>query len=484
VTSALSRAPRRLRSLEFPRPLAGIATVAGAAAALVAVYQPSFLNYDARYSLVWAHDLWHGRQPDYEAPFAPTPHPLQTAVSSLALPFGDGADVVLIAMVVLSFGGLVWLAYRLGAELFSPWVGGATAAVVLTRPALHRDAAFAYQDVAFAMVVVWAVLLEARSPRRGLPVFVLLAVAGLMRPEAWVLSGLYLLYTWPEASPRLRAANACLTACAPLIWALSDLLVTGDALHSLHGTSGLAEELGRRRDVDRVPYWTAQYLGFVLREPLVVGVPLGLAFAWTARSRRAILPLAVAAAMLAVFALGPVFGLPLVGRYVRTPAVLLSLFYGLAVFGWLLLPDGTPRRRWRALGLLALALSVVYLPKHVDLISGLRDRVDSYGRYYDSLQQVGRSGDVRAAVAACGPLSAADHRPIPHVRWWLRAPPGSVRTVEGDPTSLTSLLLVPRDTRPVRRFYRDAFPQVKPPRDYRRLYRNRDWAVYADPRCR
>ena len=72
----------------------------------------------------------------------------------------------------------------------------------------------------------------------------------------------------------------------------------------------------------------------------------GSAFAYRQRLRGAMLPLAVAAAMLAVFLASPLFGLPLIGRYVRTPAVLLALFYGLAVFGWRMLPPGDERRRW------------------------------------------------------------------------------------------------------------------------------------------
>ena len=107
----------------------------------------------------------------------------------------------------------------------------------------------------------------------------------------------------------------------------------GDALHSLHGTAALAETVDRRRDPLTAPYWTAKYLGYTLREPLVAGIPIGLLFAYRQRLRGAILPLAVAAAMLAVFLASPLFGLPLIGRYVRTPAVLLALFYGLAVFG-------------------------------------------------------------------------------------------------------------------------------------------------------
>ena len=98
---------------------------------------------------------------------------------------------------------------------------------------------------------------------------VLLALAGLLRPEAWVLSGLYVLYLWRDNEPRERVRLVALAAAAPVIWALTDLLVTGDPLHSLHGTADLAEEVGRRRKVTQVPHWTAQYFGFTLREPLI-----------------------------------------------------------------------------------------------------------------------------------------------------------------------------------------------------------------------
>src|SRR3712207_9571125 len=67
-------------------------------------------------------------------------------------------------------------------------------------------------------------------------------------------------------------------------------------------------------------------------------------------------------------------GLPLIGRYVRTPAILLAILYGAAVFGWLLLPEGRSRRRWLAAGVVAALLSLVFLPKQVDLLRGLEDR--------------------------------------------------------------------------------------------------------------
>ena len=123
-------------------------------------------------------------------------------MSLVAVPFGPDGDSIMVWAVLLCFGVLVWLTYRLGAELFSAPVGVVAALVVLTRPALERDALLGYQDTPFAVLIVWAVLLEARRPRRGVPVLVLLAVAGLMRPEAWALAGLYALYVWRGASNR------------------------------------------------------------------------------------------------------------------------------------------------------------------------------------------------------------------------------------------------------------------------------------------
>ena len=41
-----------------------------------------------------------------------------------------------------------------------------------------------------------------------------------------------------------------------------------------------------QRRPEEVPYWTAQYFGYALREPMVIGVPIGLAFAWRYVRRR------------------------------------------------------------------------------------------------------------------------------------------------------------------------------------------------------
>jgi hypothetical protein len=466
------------------RLIPALGTVVGVALALRIAYEPWFLNYDARYALVWARDLARGLTPDYEGPFAPTPHPLETFASLAAVPFGTGGDAIMSWAALLCFGALVWLAFRLGAELFSVPVGVVTALVVVTRPALERDALLGYQDTAFAVVIVWAVLLEARRSRRGVPVLALLALAGLMRPEAWALGGLYTLYLWRGASARERTTYAGLTALAPALWALGDWAVTGDPLHSLHGTADLAETVDRRRDPLTGPYWAAKYLGFTLREPMALGIPIGLAFAWRHARARAWLPFGVAVAMLLVFLISPIFGLPLIGRYVRTPAVLLAVFYGLAVFGWRLLPaEHRERRLWLMAGVVAALASVVYLPWHVDLLRGLGNRLELQGAYYRELRSVGENPRVRAALDRCGTIATADHRPIPHLRWWLESDPGSVAPVGSPQARGARVILLPRRTRPMRRFYGSQFPRVRAPAGFAPVYENRAWRVLAARDC-
>ena len=475
--TTVTRVPRAALRLALPA-----AIVVAVATLLRVVYHPWYLNYDARYALLWARDLWRGYRPDYGADFAPTPHPLQTAMGFLALPF-DGSDQVMSWTILLAFGVLIWLVYRLGSELFSPWVGAVTALAVLTRPALERDALLAYQDVAFAALIVGAVLVEVRRPRRGLPVLALLAFAGLFRPEAWLLSGLYVLYLWRGLPPRTRTVFCALAAVAPVTWMLTDLLIAHDALHSLHGTAALADQADRRRHIGQVPYWTAQYFGFTLREPVLVGVAIGLVFGWLHRRRAATLPVVVAVAMTAVFAIGPLFGLPLIGRYLRTPAILFAVFYGLAVCGWLLLPSGRDRRLWLGASILVVGLTIAFLPSNVDMLRGLHKRIERDGKLYSDLRLVGEAAVVREAFDACQPLSAADHRPIPYVRYWLDGKPGSVGTVESGASPLGRLLLLPRRTPLVRHFYKDKFPTVTPPAGYRAIYANRSWSVYAAPAC-
>ncbi len=485
VSSPRAARSATLRSVPagLRRALPGLVCVVGVAALFALVFRPDALNYDARYCLLWARDVLQGLRPDYIGAFAPTPHPLQTAVAFLALAFGDAADDVMTGLILLSFGGLVWAAYRLGAQLGTTAVGVVAALVVLTRVNVERYAMFGYQDLTFAMLVVLAVWLEVRRPRRGAPVLALLALAGLVRPDAWLLAGLYLLWAWRAATPRGRALHLALVLAAPLLWAAQDWLVTGDPLHSLHGTSGLAAETNRVRDPERVPIFLASYLRYMLREPLVLGLPVGLVFAWRHVRRSALVPLAVAVVLLGWAVLQALGGLPFVMRYTLTPAALLAVLYALGTFGWQLLPEGTARRRWQTAGLVSLALSVAFLPWHLRHFAVLERHMDVNSTLLTDLREVGEAPAVRERFAACGTISSIGHRPVPHLRFWLDGPPGSVRTVEGVDRRVGPLVLKPGDARGVWRFYRTQFSRVALPPGYRQVFANRSWRVLAAPGC-
>src|SRR4029077_19040760 len=196
-----------------------------------------------------------------------------------------------------------------------------------------------------------------RSPSRRSPsqrngsatkVLTLLALAGLLRPEAWAFSALYWLYLAGahRAPPRRLLGLAALAASAPLLWMLSDLLVTGDLLWSLTNTRHTAHELARTTGVANAPEYIPRRIGEILQPVVLVAAALGgiLGLLWL-RSR--VLAGAVAGATaVAVFALFASAGLPINSRCAFLVAAPLCIFAGGGIFGWLRLAPEDPRRRW------------------------------------------------------------------------------------------------------------------------------------------
>src|SRR5215216_1796355 len=184
----------------------------------------AFLNYDTFYALLWGTDLAHGRTPDYSVAVAPTPHPLAEAVGIVLTPFGDGAEDLMLALGLLGLGMLVVGVFRLGAELFGPAAGVVAAAIIATRVPILNFGIRGYVDLPTVAFVVWAAVLEARRPRRGAAALVLLALAGLLRPEAWLYAGAYLVWLALDRDARTDpgrrgalARMAALAAAAPAI---------------------------------------------------------------------------------------------------------------------------------------------------------------------------------------------------------------------------------------------------------------------------
>ena len=404
--------------------LAGaLATLATLLWALV----PTYPNYDAYYSLVWGRELLDGVTPTFESYAAPTEHPAYIGLSALlAAVFGSHADRVLVLIAALSLVALVWAVLRAGRAVFGLWPGVVAALLTGSSFALLLYAARAYVDVPFLALVLWAAALEAERPRRATLPMALLAAAGLLRPEAWILAGVYWLWcAWPPRERAPQLGLLALAVAAPVAWALVDLAVTGDPLHSLHATSTLADALGRERGLRHVPGSLVGFLSDVLRPPVFLAALAGVALAATSRRRQtpAIhVPAALLVGGVATFVATGVAGLAILPRYLTVPAIALTLFAGYALAGWTGLPAGSlVRRRWAA-GVVVLAVfGAGFVVARAHVVGRLVTELRFIRATHDDLAAALRDPRVRGA-RACGPLTLPNYRLVPDARWILDAP--------------------------------------------------------------
>src|SRR5580704_15155194 len=242
----------RLRAVRW-RSWARIAFVVMCAGALAGYFAfPTYPTYDSFYALLWGRDLLHGHLPDFRVYRGPTEHPLAIAFGMLCSIFGQGGARLMVLGSIASFLAAVVGLYRLGRLCFGPVVGVLAALLLLSRFFVENLSAQGYLDISYIALIVWAIVLEVQRPRRGAVVLALLAAAGLLRPDAWVLSGVYWLWCYPRSSWRTRLGNLAIAATAPLIWAGLDLIVTGNPLYSLTATAGLAQELERTQGFSSV----------------------------------------------------------------------------------------------------------------------------------------------------------------------------------------------------------------------------------------
>src|SRR3954462_5402871 len=240
---------------------------------------PPYPVYDSYYSLPWGRDVLHGQMPVFDGFRYPTEHPLSIVAGAVLSLFGQAGDRLWVLRILATFLALVAGVYRLGRLAATPLVGAIAAALLLTRFDYAFLAARGYVDIPYMALVVWAAALEAGRPRRGTPVFLLLAGAGLLRPEAWLLAALYWLWCFLPASWAQRIRYALLTAIGPVVWTIVDFPATGDPLFSLTHTSGLAEELGRQRGLTEIPTATVEFLKSLDKVPVFYAGVLGVLLA-------------------------------------------------------------------------------------------------------------------------------------------------------------------------------------------------------------
>ena len=360
----------------------------GVVALLAALLVPTYPGYDTYFHLVWGRDGL-----DFETYAAPTQHPLWV-LAAFAVSWSDAGDRILVLLCVLCWVALVWACFRLGRAVFGTLAGVLGALFVASSFAVLLLVARAYVDVPFLALVLWAGALEATRPRRGLPVAALLALAGLLRPEAWVLAVVYAVWL---RRPLLLAVGLS----APVLWFGLDLLVTGDPLFSVTSTSALAEELGRERGLAKVPSAFVRFLADTARPPVFLAGVAGLVLLARRRPEGWHVPAALFLAGAATFTGTGVLGLSILPRYLTVPAVALCLLAGYAL-------SLLPRRALVG----ALAVGAAFLLVKLGSFAALRDELRFIERTHDAV--VATATDPR--VTAC-PVSLPTYRLVPDLRY-------------------------------------------------------------------
>jgi hypothetical protein len=448
--ATLSRRPAlaRVRSLNAD----AIARIAFAllclATAIGFFVYPTYPNYDSYYSLLWGREILDFQLPVFEGFRVPTEHPLAILAGIVLSPL-PGGDRLFIALILATFLWLIWGVYRLGRTAFTPLVGGVAALLTLTRFDFGFLAARGYIDIPYMAIVVWAAALEAAKPRRGVSVMLLLAAAGLLRPEAWVLAGLYWLWLFPRASWRERVLYAALAAIGPVVWTLTDLIVTGDPLFSLLHTSSSAEDLGRQRTLSELPTAIPSFFDVLVKLPVVIAALIGLGIALTIAPRRTAMPLALLLSGIATFVLIGLAGASVIERYLAIAAVALLIFAAVAVAGFTMLRRGGARTAWMLTSAALVIFGIVFTATHVRL-----DYFDSElsfrGAAHKDLVRVLESPEVTRGLR-CGPLFLPNHKLVPDSRWILdlpvdrviaRAEPGAPKPRRGVALVVTSRFAV------------------------------------------
>jgi hypothetical protein len=320
-------------------------------------------------------------------------------------------------MTLASFLALVWGVYRLGRVAFTPLVGAIAAALVLTRFDFAFLAARGYIDVPYMALVVAAAAVEAERPRRGLPVFILLALASLLRPEAWVLAGLYFLWMSLHATWGQRLRYALLAAIGPVLWAATDLVVTGDALFSLHYTSSSAEELGRQRTLSEIPSALPAFFASLVKVPVLAGSVVGIVVAAIVTPRRMAMPLMLLVSGIGTFVLVGLAGLSVIERYLIVAALALLVFAAVALGGFTMLRPGRLRSAWIAAAGLLVAYGFFFTVTHVN-VNRFENELRFRGDAHVALSQILHEPQVQAGLR-CGPLTVPNHKLVPDSRWIL-----------------------------------------------------------------
>lgn len=417
-----------------------IAAVVAVAIRLVGGH--AFPDYDATFALIWGRDLAHGHEPNYHLAYRPAGHPLLTLFTLVVSPLGRTAAADAVRwLALLGAGWFVVAALRAGQAAFGLTAGVVAAVVLATRTATLGFPLLSFLDPLAAGFVLYALALELQRPRRGGVVLVLLALAGVVRPEAWLLAAAY--WLWLLRGSRARALRlAPLAALGPLAWVAWDLATSQTFLGSVRPDPNAPVTSTYGRGVSHVPTALVHFLGGYLRPPEAIAAAIGILIALVRRDRRATLPLTLLVLNVLAFALVATGRGPLEQRYLLVAITILVLFAAYAITQLPRTRAGAPSRSRTGARVAAAVLAVAcvaYAPVDVSRIVRLHDRVRVANALDSELRDT-----ITAQRARCGlrgHVHLADIRLRPFIAYWGAIPLERIGTEPGGTGSLE-----PRDS--------------------------------------
>jgi len=320
--------------------------VIGAATVLIA---PA-LGYDAWAWMVWAREL---TQLSLDTTGGPSWKPLPVIVSA---PFAwiDG------------LAPFLWLALMRGAALYSLWLAGRCAARLAGQPAarvafafaalglllstdLPRTALYGSSEPLLVVFVLGALLLQLRD--RPLSALSLLALAGLIRPELWLLALIYAIWCARRVSGR-RPLVAALVIAPPLLWMIFDWVGSGGLAQGAATAQGQTPTSAARAAIPALE--VVSRLGDSVILPVLLLALAALLFAWRRRNREVLVLALLVVGWVAVVAVMAELGFTGARRYLIGPAALSCVLAGVGA-GWLVAAAAPRLLKYAAAGALATA---------------------------------------------------------------------------------------------------------------------------------
>jgi hypothetical protein len=369
---------------------AAVALAALAGAATLAL--PATLGYDAWAWTVWGRQLAHL---DLATTAGPSFKPLPVLALAPLSVLGAATPVVWMGLMRAAAVLSLLLAYRLGARLAGPLAGAVAALSLALSADLYRTALLGSAEPVLIALTLGAADRHLAGRRDW--ALVLVALAGLIRPEAWVLLGAYGVFVWLR-EPGLRPLAAAAVILPPVLWLGMDWIGSGDPLHASSTATSATEGSAANAKVPAVEVVRRAADAVIL--PTLVLAAVGVAFAWRRRDRPVLSLAGLALGWIAVVAIMAEAGFTGTRRYLAAPAAALCVVAGVGLV-WLL--EAVRERRARvalgvAVALLALAPALLRAREDARMLSVARSQAD---QRHELVRAVDRAGG-RAAVLRPG----------------------------------------------------------------------------------